>query len=1008
MLWAMVGLQSVNTPVSAAATPPTYAWPVFHNGATLPGVSTDPGISQANASKLGVRWMAPLGASLGSPMVAWNATLQETLAYVGTSAGYFNAVNAATGQIVWSDYLGSSVISSPLVEGNYVWIAPTGGGRVYKLDSATGATSCTGTAGGSILSTPVIATPPGGQTTLYFASQGSGATDGLVYAFAEGTCAQLFTFNGYTLKGQDTGVWDPLSYAVDKAGEGLLVFGSANPDSSVYAVDAITGDLVWTYQTYSPATQDYDVGAGVDISAPGVNGFTDGAAYVEGKDGICYALNLTTGALYWQFNFGGNGAGQPPVTTDALSTPALSGTTLVFGDINGVYAVNATTGAQEWFFAGNEDVNSSPAIVGPSGSRVVTFGTLGHQLDVLRLSSGALLYQYTTGNAITSSPADVDGNLILDSEDGFMYDFAVGGGNGDTPSTAVTAPASGATVPNPNGSLTITGTASAPDGVSAVNVEVQENGSAGPWFSQSADSFESGLSYATATLTDPGADSSGWSLSIPIPIEGGSYEVLPSAVGSNGVADISALSGASSTTASSFTVSPSSAAPQLSAPSTRVSPGGTITVSGTKFAPSESLTFTIPQAGSGTITLGKATASSKGVVKATKLVIPTKIGFGRNSITAAGGASQPTASLLVYFANNDPQFGYGPLHDGYEANDRVLSSSQGTVGTPLLQLAWSLATAGPIDSTPAVVGGTVYVGDESGNLYAVDETSGNVEWSTAVGGAIESSPAVDSGLVIFGDDAGSLTALDAGTGSNAWSTPLSGEVRSAPAVVGGVVYVGSTTGVLYAVNEASGAIEWSYQLAGGVVSSPAADIAAGLVIVTDQSGAVTAVSTTGSFVWAYATGSAIDASPAVASGRVFVGSTNDTVYALDESSGALDWSATTDGTITATPGLIGTTVYVGSGNGTLYQFASATGKVLFSQPVGAPISGLALAQGFVVISSTNQTMEGLREPGGVRVAWSYDGAGSFASAPVVLNGDAYVGDGASQLLAFSALGAPMV
>ena len=95
-----------------------------------------------------------------------------------------------------------------------------------------------------------------------------------------------------------------------------------------------------------PATEDWDVGAGVTLSQPGVNGFADGMAYVEGKDGILYGLDLTTGAQVWEYNFGGNSPTNKTITnTDALSTPALSGTTLVFGDITGLYAVNAVTGA---------------------------------------------------------------------------------------------------------------------------------------------------------------------------------------------------------------------------------------------------------------------------------------------------------------------------------------------------------------------------------------------------------------------------------------------------------------------------------------------------------------------------------------------------------------------------------------------------------------------------------------------------------------------------------------
>ena len=284
-------------PVAGAAAP-TYAWPEFHQGPGLDGVSTDPAVSTANVGTLGVRWMSPVGATIDSPTVAYNAASAKTLVYEGDKAGYFNAVDEATGQIVWSVNLGSSITSSPLVDGAYVWVAPVSGGKVYKLNGATGATVCTGLAGGSIQGTPVIATPPGGSPTVYF------GTLGPVDAFSEADCSTTFAFSSYH---QDAGTWDPLSYGVDATGRGLLVFGTADPDSSIYAIDAVTGALRWRQQAYQPAGQDWDIGAGVALSAPGVNGLADGAAYVDSKNGIFYAIDLTTGALMWTYNFGGNG-----------------------------------------------------------------------------------------------------------------------------------------------------------------------------------------------------------------------------------------------------------------------------------------------------------------------------------------------------------------------------------------------------------------------------------------------------------------------------------------------------------------------------------------------------------------------------------------------------------------------------------------------------------------------------------------------------------------------------
>src|SRR5450755_4062282 len=106
---------------SGATTAPAFTWPEFHNTPDLQGVSADPGISTANASTLGVKWMTPVGSGFTSPVIAHNDTLGRNLAYVGSLTGYFTAVDADTGQIVWSDNLGIPVYSSPLVAGSSVW-----------------------------------------------------------------------------------------------------------------------------------------------------------------------------------------------------------------------------------------------------------------------------------------------------------------------------------------------------------------------------------------------------------------------------------------------------------------------------------------------------------------------------------------------------------------------------------------------------------------------------------------------------------------------------------------------------------------------------------------------------------------------------------------------------------------------------------------------------------------------------------------------------------------------
>jgi outer membrane protein assembly factor BamB len=55
---------------------------------------------------------------------------------------------------------------------------------------------------------------------------------------------------------------------------------------------------------------------------------------------------------------------------------------------------------------------------------------------------------------------------------------------------------------------------------------------------------------------------------------------------------------------------------------------------------------------------------------------------------------------------------------------------------------WQVQTGGPVQSTPVVANGTVYVGSGDGHLYALDARAGAERWRFAAGRAVSSSPAV--------------------------------------------------------------------------------------------------------------------------------------------------------------------------------------------------------------------------------------------------------------------------
>lgn len=943
-------------------------------------MSADPSISTHNASTLGVAWMTDLGATaLASPVVAWNAEDQTTLIFTSNESGYFTAIDVATHEPRWSINFGGPMRGTPLVEGSHVWVAPSNAHRIYKLDAGTGAVQCSAPLPFATDASPTIATPPGGSSTIYMGANDGGQGNGPMTGVNEATCAVRFAATPEPI-GRRGGVWDPASYAVSASGEGLVLFGTSDPDSSVYAIDAITGKLVWRYQTQNPPPGIYDVGAGITISPPGVNGFADGVAYAVNKAGYLDALDLTTGALIWTRHLQGT-----------ISTPALTGSALVYGDGSRLVSINATNGTLLWQTPLTAPIDGAPTIAGPAGAQVAVYGDMTGMVHVVSVAKGSELYHYRTRSYIVSNLAEYDGNLVATSADGYLYDFAIGGGTGPAPSTATTAPANGSTISNPNGSLSVSGTAGSASGpaVGAVSVAIQSGGSSGPWWDSSSGTWAAAPYGNPATLSAPGSSTTGWSLPFPVPASGDAYEVFASAVAADGVADISAEQSPPTAARSAFVVSPSSTAPRLVISSPWGVPATRLTLSGAGFEAGERVNVTL-----GGTTLATPTSGSTGKIPKTAFTVPTSAPFGPNSIVANGQSSGRSTTVSIYISNAWSEFRAAADRIGSEANDSVLNDHLSVDPSTFLTEAWSFNSASPIRTSPAVVDAVAYFANDSGAVYAVNVRTGMQKWVHVITGhsPIDSSPAIDpaAGLVVTATNSGRLVALSTSTGAVKWTDQLgTAAIESSPAISQGVVYVGSDDGIVYALNEQTGAIIWQATPSGAVHSSPAVDSAAKLVVVGDDSGAVTALSAqNGSVQWSVPTGAPLAASPVLSGGNVYIGSTSGTMYDLAESAGTKVWATGLGSAITTSAALSGDTLVVGDQNGDLVYLAPGSGHETFSRGLGSPIVGVSNTTGFAVAEASKGRIQGTKGPG--RSGWAAQLTGGLASSPTIINGEVLI------------------
>jgi outer membrane protein assembly factor BamB len=252
---------------------------------------------------------------------------------------------------------------------------------------------------------------------------------------------------------------------------------------------------------------------------------------------------------------------------------------------------------------------------------------------------------------------------------------------------------------------------------------------------------------------------------------------------------------------------------------------------------------------------------------------------------SGGGELNSTPVIVdgaVYMGNNSGNFS---ALNGYSLN---------------LPAEWQYDTGAAVDSPAAVYNGALYVGNEagSGDVYAFPENyQGSPLFETNGCGPVETSTAVVNGILYFGDDGGCVTAYGTdtygGISGIIWSAAMKPTPIQSLAVSGGAVYAANNKGELFAFDALNGDQLWgvfpcqmSCLYSNVFYSSPA--VANGVVYVGgmnfavgDPLGFIAAVdAATGAVLWNYSLGGVVEASPTVVNGMLYVQADDGYMYAF--------------------------------------------------------------------------------------------------------------------------------
>lgn len=379
----------------------------------------------------------------------------------------------------------------------------------------------------------------------------------------------------------------------------------------------------------------------------------------------------------------------------------------------------------------------------------------------------------------------------------------------------------------------------------------------------------------------------------------------------------------------------------------------------------------------------------------------------------------------ITMAGDWPMFRGGNERSGYAEKEQLPDR---------LDLLWVHETKGSLESSPVVVGETVYQGSCDGNLYAVDVADGSPKWVFPAGGVIMSTPVVDSnsGLVVFGCNNNYVYAIGMKNGELAWehaTAPPSrhvilhgNQVKASPALSGSRILVGNYGGQWMALAAKNGDPEWK---AKGLLTfaSPATD--GKRVVMADLAGITCLQADTGKELWQRKEMGSFLASPSIRGKTVYTASAGQVakqsrsftigilpnearmgpgppapVAALNLKTGNAKWETKVPDRVIASPTVTEKLVIVADTRGQVTAMDAEDGAIrwTFQATQGIWASPVA-TQKELVVASTDGFLYRLRLRDGGLV-WKFDTGSPLYASPAISNGRLFVANESGYLMAF--------
>lgn len=286
------------------------------------------------------------------------------------------------------------------------------------------------------------------------------------------------------------------------------------------------------------------------------------------------------------------------------------------------------------------------------------------------------------------------------------------------------------------------------------------------------------------------------------------------------------------------------------------------------------------------------------------------------------------------------------------------------------KIKWTFQANSSISSGAIIYNNLIFFGDSTGNLYAIEKSSGNEIWTYHGTNTILGTPSILNDHLIFAQANGTVICLNISDGSEIWRHTSSRRgsgienIVDGTAVGNGKVFVTKSNGRLYALNEKDGSVIWTYKSkqqlrnapafaenfvflgeqdgvfsvidsengeringggAGGAINTPVFNN--GNIYFSSWDGSVQSIKLKGIVpLWKVNVKDPITTSPEVGDEKIFVGTARGLIFSINNKGNIL-WQFNTDGgNVLAKPVYSDDMVFVCGGQGTVYVLNSKTGK----------------------------------------------------------------------------------